>query len=130
MIRYALACENGHHFESWFQSAAAFDTLQASGHIGCETCGSTQITKTIMAPAVPKKNAKDVAEKIEAIRKEVETNADYVGSAFYTEARAMHDGETPERAIYGQANAEQAKSLIADGIPVMPLPFIPKKQVN
>ena len=130
MIRYTLACENAHHFESWFQSSGAFDDLLSRGLITCDTCGSKNIKKTIMAPAVPKKaNATDAA-KIAAIKDHVEANADYVGNTFYTEARAMHDGEKPERAIYGQANAEQAKSLIKDGIPVLPLPFAPKKQTN
>jgi len=127
MIRYTLSCENAHQFESWFKSSAAFDTLQSSGMIQCDTCGSTKVAKTIMAPAVPKKsNTPDIAK----IKKHVEENADYVGNTFYTEARAMHDGEKPERAIYGQANAAEAKSLIKDGIPVLPLPFIPKKQTN
>lgn len=130
MIRYTLSCQNAHHFESWFQSSAAFDTLRSSGMLNCETCGSTDISKTIMAPAVPKKTTTPEVDKIAAIRQHVETNAEYVGNTFYTEARAMHDGDKPARAIYGQANAEQAKSLINDGIPVLPLPFIPKKQTN
>lgn len=101
--------------------------------VTCETCGSTNVTKSIMAPAIPKKENSITPEaraKIAALKEHVETNADYVGNTFYTEARAMHDGEKPERAIYGQANAEQAKSLIEDGIPVLPLPFVPKKQTN
>jgi hypothetical protein len=130
MIRYTLGCDNGHHFESWFQSSDAYDALQESGMLTCDTCGSTKIKKTIMAPALPKKGNSAVAEDIAKIKEHVEANADYVGNTFYTEAKAMHAGEKPERAIYGQANADQAKSLIKDGIPVMPLPFIPKKQTN
>lgn len=130
MIRYTLTCENAHHFDSWFQSSDAFNTLQASGLITCDICGSKQVTKSIMAPAVPQKGNTVNTEQITAIKDHVEANADYVGNTFYTEARAMHDGDKPERAIYGQANAEQAKSLIKDGIPVLPLPFIPKKQTN
>jgi len=133
MIRYTLSCENAHRFESWFQSSAGFDDQQANNLISCPNCGSTQISKTIMAPAIPKKDqptTQSDASKIAAIKEHVESNADYVGNTFYTEARAMHDGEKPERAIYGQANAEQAKSLIKDGIPVLPLPFVPKKQTN
>ena len=42
----------------------------------------------------------------------------------------MHLGETPERAIYGEAKIEEAKSLIEDGVPVVPLPFAPGRKSN
>ncbi len=42
----------------------------------------------------------------------------------------MHDGDTPARAIYGEANLADAKALIEDGIAVMPLPFTPKRNTN
>ena len=42
----------------------------------------------------------------------------------------MYLGETPERSIYGEAKADDAKKLIDDGIPVMPLPFLPAKKAN
>ncbi len=42
----------------------------------------------------------------------------------------MHVGDAPHRAIYGEANLKEARSLLADGVPVMPLPFIPKKKMN
>lgn len=130
MIRYTLSCENDHQFESWFQSSAAFETLQTRNMVHCSTCGSTNVRKSIMAPAIPKKGKAEAEAKIAAIKEHVENNAENVGNTFYTEARAMHEGEKPERAIYGQANAAQAKSLIDDGISVLPLPFIPKKQTH
>ena len=37
----------------------------------------------------------------------------------------MHSGESPNRDIYGEA-----KALIDEGIPVAPLPFVPKRQTN
>ena len=42
----------------------------------------------------------------------------------------MHDGVVPERPIYGEANLNDAKKLVDDGIPVVPLPFVPKKKAN
>ena len=42
----------------------------------------------------------------------------------------MHLGETQERSIYGEAKLEDAKKLIDDGIPVVPLPFVPKRKKN
>lgn len=64
------------------------------------------------------------------LKRKVEENADYVGMSFATEARAIHDGTAPERPIYGEANLKEAKSLIEDGVPVAPLPFMPKKKAN
>ncbi len=64
------------------------------------------------------------------LREEVEKNSDYVGMNFASEARAMHEGDTPHRAIYGEAKPEDAKSLIEDGVPVAPLPFTPKAKTN
>lgn len=64
------------------------------------------------------------------LRKEVEENSEYVGLKFADEARKMHDGESPERAIYGEAKLDDAKKLIEDGVPVAPLPFLPKRKTN
>lgn len=52
MIRYALACDSGHCFESWFRDSAAFDDQRARGLVSCLACGSPHVAKTIMAPAV------------------------------------------------------------------------------
>jgi hypothetical protein len=49
---------------------------------------------------------------------------------FAAEARAIHEGTAPERSIYGEARGDEAKKLIEDGIPVAPLPFIPKSKTN
>jgi len=50
MIRYALACDKGHTFESWFKNSAAFDKQAARGLVACAICGSTKVEKAIMAP--------------------------------------------------------------------------------
>ncbi|WP_375255291.1 DUF1178 family protein [Yoonia sp.] len=134
MIRFHLKCDHDHEFESWFQSGAAFDKLVNAGMVTCTRCGSAGVTKTIMAPAVstssqimaPKPNEAAIA----AIRAEVEKNSDYVGEGFAKEARDMHDGVTPERSIYGQANLQEARKLVDDGVPVVPLPFMPRKKTN
>lgn len=134
MIRFTLKCDRDHQFESWFQSGAAFDKLVASGMVTCTTCGSSQVTKSIMAPAVSTSSEITVPKPTEAalaaMREHVESNSDYVGKTFAKEARAMHDGVTPERAIYGEANLAEAKKLVEDGVPVMPLPFVPRKKTN
>ena len=53
-----------------------------------------------------------------------------MGENFTKEARAMHEGETPNRSIYGQASAEEAIELIEEGIPIAPLPFMPTRKTN
>jgi hypothetical protein len=50
MIRYALACERGHSFDSWFQSSAAFDSQIKRGLVLCPVCQSAKVEKAIMAP--------------------------------------------------------------------------------
>ncbi|KAJ55996.1 hypothetical protein ACMU_09535 [Actibacterium mucosum KCTC 23349] len=144
MIRYALTCKNGHSFDSWFQSADAFDTLLARGLVNCAHCGETDVRKSLMAPNVALSEAKPPApastpEPAEApgpeaalaeLKRKIEENSDYVGDKFATEARAMHDGTAPERAIYGEANLADAKALIDDGVPVAPLPFVPTRKTN
>lgn len=134
MIRFHLKCDQNHSFESWFQSGAAFDKLVAAGMITCTDCGSTAVTKSIMAPAVSTSSDITAPRPTEAalakLRDSVEKNSDYVGSSFAKEARDMHDGVIPERPIYGEAKLEEAKKLLDDGIPVMPLPFVPRKKTN
>lgn len=133
MIRFHLKCDEDHQFESWFQSGAAFDKLVNAGMVSCTTCGSTQVSKSMMAPAVS--TSSDIAapkakDHIAELRKKVEANSDYVGGAFAKEARDMHEGVIPDRPIYGEANLKEAKDLVNDGIPVMPLPFVPRKKTN
>jgi hypothetical protein len=50
MIRYALICERGHNFESWFQDSAAYDKQVKRGLVACPQCGSASVEKAIMAP--------------------------------------------------------------------------------
>ena len=64
------------------------------------------------------------------LRKRVESQSDYVGDRFAREARAMHLGDAPNRSIYGEATANEARSLVEDGVPVMPLPFTPTRKTN
>lgn len=127
MIKFTLSCDNAHSFTSWFKSNDACDTLMSKGLVECTTCGSTTIRKTLMTPSVATKSTPTALEKLKA---EVETNSEYVGTKFATRARDMHDGTTPEKPIYGEATAAEARALIKDGIPVLPLPFIPTKKAH
>lgn len=145
MIRYTLKCAEDHDFESWFASAEAFAALQAQGRVGCPVCGSGRVEKALMAPAVRparkgtrtpdaagalSRPASEVEAALAQMRRQVEENSEYVGMNFVTEARAMHDGDTPERPIYGEARIDEARALLDDGVPIAPLPFMPPRRVN
>ncbi len=142
MIRYTLRCAEGHQFESWFQSAAAFDTLAAAGHLSCAECGSGEVEKSLMAPSLAGEDTDEararplstprtpVERAIAALRTHVERTSDYVGRDFAREARAMHEGEVPDRPIWGEARIDEARALAEDGVPVAPLPFRRRRDGN
>lgn len=149
MIRYALKCDQNHSFDSWFQSAEAFDKLLGAGMVACSVCGSDSVEKSIMAPRVrPAKSAakapapspeprpepgvlsqpaSPAETALAELRRNIEEKSENVGREFAREARAIHEGEAPERAIIGEAAPEEAKKLIDDGIPVAPLPWANRK---
>jgi len=52
MIHYALVCEKGHAFDSWFQDSAAYDKQVKRGLVTCPHCGSAKVEKAIMAPRI------------------------------------------------------------------------------
>ena len=142
MIKYALVCEHEHAFEGWFGSSADYDDQHARGLMACPVCGSAAVRKQIMAPAVagtkaqgqgaqamgaPAEVMREMAMQAAArVRKEVEDNFDYVGDTFAREARAIHEGKSEERGIYGEATGAEVKALVEDGVPVAPLPPKPK----
>lgn len=133
MIRYALRCAEGHSFESWFQSAEAYERLRESGHVSCVVCGGDRVEKAIMAPNVaastrqPERPLSDrtspAEQALAELRRRIESNTEDVGTRFAAEARAIHEGLAPERAIRGQARPAEARALLEDGVPVLPLPW-------
>jgi hypothetical protein len=149
MIVFDLGCDNGHVFEAWFGSSEDYESQRARGLVSCPLCNSGAVEKAVMAPRIGRKGnqqphppaaakgkavpmAKDgpapeqVKEILRALadaQSEMLKQSDWVGDRFADEARAMHLGETEQRAIHGQTTAEDARSLIDDGVPVAPLPF-------
>jgi hypothetical protein len=150
MIRYALKCAEGHRFESWFQSAGAFEKLEGAGMIACAVCGGTSVEKDLMAPhvsggretapqsAAPTPQAErplsapahPAEQALRHLRAFVEKHSENVGGSFVTEARAIHAGEAPQRPIHGQARPEEARELAEEGVPIAPLPFDPERKSN
>lgn len=139
MIRYALRCAREHEFEGWFSASADYDAQKAGGLLECPVCGSPEVEKAIMAPAVasstrakgvaspppPAKLRQMMREAAGRVRSHVEANFDYVGDTFAREARAIHEGESEERGIYGEATPGEVKALKEDGVKVAPLPSGP-----
>jgi hypothetical protein len=151
MIKYDLRCERGHSFESWFQSSSAYDSQHKRKLVTCPNCGSAKVEKAIMAPrlAGTRKRGKasapaatespsatpaplmmaqerELRAKLKELRDHVVKNADNVGEKFPNEARKMHYGDIEHRPIYGEASPDEAKSLVEEGIEVMPLPVLPE----
>jgi len=126
MIKYALICDRNHDFEGWFSDSAAYDDQSAAGLVECPECGSSEVRKALMAPAVATSRSREAAASMQEmaakVRAHIRSNYDYVGEDFATEARAIHDGDKPERLIYGETTPEESKALQEDGVPVSPLP--------
>jgi hypothetical protein len=146
MIKYALACEKAHEFESWFPSSEAFESQARRGFVTCPVCDSPKVGKRIMAPSVARSDrapspaaapaeAQPVAllsEKehemralLRELRDHVARNAEDVGERFPDEARRMHYGEIEHRSIYGRADPADARALLDEGIEVHPMPLPP-----
>ena len=143
MIIFDLKCApDGHVFEAWFASSSAFEEQRGRGLVACPLCGSGEIAKAPMAPAVGAKGnassasapsgnlfggapeeVKKMLAAAAAMQKSLLDGSESVGSRFAAEARAIHLGEAEARPIHGEATRSQAESLIDDGVPIAPLPF-------
>ena len=140
MIQYTLHCTKGHDFDAWFKNAAAFDEQQARGIVTCAICGSHEVGKALMAPAVARSGSEKVSlssghpdvakvrELLRAYRQKVVSEADYVGDRFAEEARKIHFEEVEARGIYGEATRDEVVALAEEGIEFAPLPDLPEEQ--
>ena len=143
MIVFELECAaHRHRFEGWFGSSDDFAAQQARGLVTCPQCGSADVVKAPMAPAVPRKGnqreparptagptarptagptatgaalpgeAREVMEKLAALQAEARRDSRYVGESFAAVSRAMHYGEQDTATIHGQASLAEAKSQL------------------
>lgn len=152
MIRYSLVCEAGHRFDSWFPDSAASEAQVAGGLVECPECGSSRIEKAIMAPSIGRAGRQAEAEPAPApqpepqpvallsgrerelrrllkeVREHVKKNADYVGDEFPELARQMHHEEIEKRSIYGEAQPDEVRELLEEGVEVQPLPMLPDER--
>lgn len=150
MIVFDLRCGGGHVFEAWFGSTGDYEGQRDRGLVSCPMCGSGEVEKAVMAPnvgvkgnqlpapvaapsrtpSVPVPVQSSAPAEIKAMLTalaEAQARAlegsEHVGKRFAKEARAIHEGDAPERIIHGEATPEEAKALIEEGVPVAPLPF-------
>ena len=157
MISYDLACQNAHRFEVWFRSSADYEDQADRGLVACPHCGSIDVTKAPMAPAVsakgprpteaaapPKAQGNKVeggalspqvqAAMVALAKAQAETigKSTWVGQDFARQSREMHYGERDEQLIHGRASADEARSLLEEGIGVAPLliPVVPPDEKN
>ena len=56
------------------------------------------------------------------------TQTQDVGDRFPAEVRRMHDGDIPHRDIRGEATLSEARSLLEDGIMILPVPGAPDER--
>ena len=89
---------------------------------------TTEISVPISNPLTEPQSP--VERSLANLRRHIEANSEYVGLNFVKEARKMHAGTIPDRAIHGEARQDEARALIEEGVPVAPLPFIPTRRTN
>ena len=142
MIVFELICAERHRFEGWFASGEEFGAQKKRRLISCPLCGSdsveklpsARIRKSEAAPADGPRPARAHAEPGQAgaalneLMNYVLVNTEDVGRRFAEEARRIHQEEAPRRGIRGTATREEAKDLVEEGIPIMPLPIPPRDE--
>jgi hypothetical protein len=159
MIVFDLSCHAGHRFEGWFGSSADYEDQRARGLVDCPHCGSPEVTKAPMAPAVPAKSnqrgetlpakshdgaaqqasnlpmppeMRRAFAELAKLQAEALKNSTWVGESFADKSRAMHYGEEAPKPIHGQASLAEAKALAEEGVPIAPIlfPVAPPDEVN
>ncbi len=146
MIVFDLRCGQGHVFEAWFGSSAAYDSQRDAGLVRCPVCDDASIAKAVMAPNIGTKGNRGVTPPappapeavkhalaaLAAAQARILQGSEWVGRDFADRARAMHDGAADPAPIHGQATRAEAKALVDDGITIapLPLPIVPPEQAN
>jgi hypothetical protein len=154
MIVFDLSCPLGHRFEGWFGSSADFARQQDRGILTCPECGSADVAKAPMAPAVPRKanrrieltraatskvanqpmppQMREALQQLAKIQAEALKASTWVGAGFAEASRAMFYGERDEAPIHGEVSASEAQELMEEGVPVAPLlfPVAPPDELN
>jgi hypothetical protein len=120
MIRFSLRCEREHAFDSWFRDGDSYDELSGGGHLSCPECGSTKVTKGLMAPAVVTSRKRAIAVPVAQSEPTVpspspETQAvalaDERARMLRTALREMRDHMVSQSRDVGDAFAVEARRM-------------------
>ena len=137
MIVFDLRCQTGGEvFEGWFASSTDYADQIGRGLVQCPFCGSAEIEKAPMAPRVirstPGEDSSQALVALAELQQKLLSNSEWVGDELPEQARAMHLGEIERRPVHGTASAEETRSLMEEGISLLPLPLpiVPPGQVN
>jgi len=141
MIRYQLTCDQAHEFDAWFRDSATFEAQADQGLLACPTCGSTAVTRALMAPSIAKSSRREqsrqtpaepttlaravvMRQQLRMLRHHIEQTCSYVGPRFAEEARRISCGESELEAIYGETSREEADALRDEGISFGTVPWV------
>lgn len=143
-----LQCDAKHVFEGWFTSEEDYLSQVKRALVHCPVCGNNDVSKRLSAPrlnlgasdAQQLVNTHSVApvasDPVKVLQqqwlmacREIVANTVDVGSGFAEEARKIHYGEAPERAIRGHATTQETHSLLDEGIAVMPM-LLPQGMID
>lgn len=140
MIKFSLICDKGHDFEAWFRDSGDFETQKERGFLECPSCGTSNVSKALMAPNVANARKREevavangdalkreMMARLQEMARAVKKEGEYVGERFPEEARKIHYGEADARGIYGKATPDEVSSLIDEGVEVLPLPDLPEE---
>ena len=138
MIKYLLACNNKHEFESWFSESKEYEKLKKRNLIECIFCKSKNVNKSIMSPNIVGKNKivekkfnnkefNKIKKDLIKIRRFVEKNFEFVGKEFPKEVREIYY-EKKKKNIYGTVTLEEKLELEDEGINLTSIPWVDNKE--
>ena len=141
MIKYKLLCNDCElKFDSWFSSSSEYEKLKKKKLLICHNCNSEKVEKTLMAPQLISRKAKNeekfdtqkykkIKKTIKNYQKFIKDNFKYVGDNFAYEARSIHyNSKKPTKGIYGKASQQDIKELKEEGIDTQLIPWVDEKE--
>jgi hypothetical protein len=110
------------------RAAAGDQPTESATSAAVDTPAAPETPASASPVALMSAEEREFRSKLKDLRAHLTKNADYVGPQFSEQARQMHYGEIEHRSIYGEASADEAKSLHEEGIAFHPLPVLPDER--